>query len=112
MPRNTGTGVIIAGLSVAFGFAMIWYMWWLAALSLVAILGVAIGHTFNYDRDYYIPVDEVAHEQVVGVWHIAAHAEQLHQVVELAVYVTAYCHWSVDCYDVSFFYQQLAGLVA
>ncbi|WP_112383201.1 MULTISPECIES: cytochrome o ubiquinol oxidase subunit I [Sphingomonas] len=63
MPRNTGTGVIIAGLSVAFGFAMIWYMWWLAALSLVAILGVAIGHTFNYDRDYYIPVDEVAHEE-------------------------------------------------
>ncbi len=38
---------------------MIWYIWWLAALSFVAIMAVAIGHTFNYNRDYYIPADEV-----------------------------------------------------
>ncbi len=38
---------------------MIWYIWWLAAFSFVAILAVAIGHTFNYDRDFYIPADEV-----------------------------------------------------
>ncbi|MDR6146624.1 cytochrome o ubiquinol oxidase subunit 1 [Sphingomonas sp. SORGH_AS870] len=59
MPKNTGTGVIIAGLSTAAGFGMIWYMWWLAALGLVGVVVVAIWHTFNYDRDYYIPVDEV-----------------------------------------------------
>ncbi|MBP2292763.1 cytochrome o ubiquinol oxidase subunit I [Azospirillum rugosum] len=59
MPSNTGTGVILAGLSVAFGFAMIWYIWWLAALSFIGILVVAIGHTFNYHRDFHIPADEV-----------------------------------------------------
>ncbi|ALN72823.1 cytochrome o ubiquinol oxidase subunit I [Aureimonas sp. AU20] len=59
MPRNTEAGVVIAGLSVVFGFAMIWYIWWLAALSLVAIVGYAIYHTFNYDRSYHIPVSEV-----------------------------------------------------
>ncbi|MCP3734784.1 cytochrome o ubiquinol oxidase subunit I [Sphingomonas sp. RP10(2022)] len=59
MPRNTGTGVILAGLSAVIGVAMIWYMWWLAILGFVALLGVAIVHTFNYDRDYYIPADEV-----------------------------------------------------
>ncbi|MEK9211131.1 cytochrome o ubiquinol oxidase subunit I [Sphingomonas sp. 2378] len=59
MPKNTGTGVIIAGLSTAAGFGMIWYMWWLAALGLIGVVVVAIWHTFNYDRDYYIPVDEV-----------------------------------------------------
>ncbi|TPG43475.1 cytochrome o ubiquinol oxidase subunit I [Sphingomonas koreensis] len=59
MPKNTGTGVIIAGLSVAFGFSMIWYIWWLAALAFAAMLVVAIGHTFNYNRDYHVPVDEV-----------------------------------------------------
>ncbi len=59
MPKNTGTGVIIAGLSTAAGFGMIWYMWWLAALGLVGVVVVAIWHTFNYDRDYYIPVEEV-----------------------------------------------------
>ncbi|WP_137155094.1 cytochrome o ubiquinol oxidase subunit I [Rhizobium sp. FKL33] len=59
MPKNTGTGVILGGLSVALAFALIWYIWWLAALSFVAILAVSIGHTFNYKRDYYIPADEV-----------------------------------------------------
>lgn len=59
MPKNTGTGVIIAALSTAAGFGMIWYMWWLAAFGLIGVVVVAIWHTFNYDRDYYIPVQEV-----------------------------------------------------
>jgi cytochrome o ubiquinol oxidase subunit I len=59
MPSNTGAGAVLAGLSVVFGFAMIWYMWWLAAVSFVALLAVAISHTFNYDRDFDIPVDAV-----------------------------------------------------
>jgi cytochrome o ubiquinol oxidase subunit 1 len=59
MPKNTGTGVILGGLSVALAFALIWYIWWLAAVSFIAILAVSIGHTFNYKRDYYIPADEV-----------------------------------------------------
>jgi cytochrome o ubiquinol oxidase subunit 1 len=59
MPRNTGTGVVLAGLSTVLGFALVWYIWWLAALSFVGLLAVAIGHTFNYDRDYYIPADDV-----------------------------------------------------
>ncbi|MDB6182292.1 cytochrome o ubiquinol oxidase subunit I [Paracoccus fistulariae] len=59
MPRNTGTGVVIAALSTICGFALVWYMWWLAALSFLGIVVVAIAHTFNYNRDYYIPVEEV-----------------------------------------------------
>ncbi len=60
MPRNTGAGVIISALALALGFAMIWYIWWLAALSFVALLVYSIAHTFNYDRDYYVPAEEVA----------------------------------------------------
>ncbi|MBE7203155.1 MAG: cbb3-type cytochrome c oxidase subunit I, partial [Parafilimonas terrae] len=60
MPKNTGTGAIIGGLSVVFGFAMIWYIWWLAALSALAIFVVSVAHTFNYNRDFYIPADTVA----------------------------------------------------
>lgn len=59
MPKNSGNGVILAGLSVAFGFGMVWYIWWLAAVSFVATIGVAIWHTFNYDRTYYIPRSDV-----------------------------------------------------
>ncbi|WEK46433.1 MAG: cytochrome o ubiquinol oxidase subunit I [Candidatus Andeanibacterium colombiense] len=60
MPRNTGAGVILSGLALVLGFAMVWYIWWLAALSFAALLVTAIAHTFNYSRDYYIPAEEVA----------------------------------------------------
>ncbi|NBW12445.1 MAG: cytochrome o ubiquinol oxidase subunit I [Caulobacteraceae bacterium] len=59
MPSNTGAGIILAGLSVACAVGLIWYMWWLAAISFVGIIGYAIFHTFNYKRDYYIPASEV-----------------------------------------------------
>ena len=59
MPKNTGAGIILAGLSVITGFALIWYIWWLAAVGFVALLTVAIGHTFNYKRDFHIPADVV-----------------------------------------------------
>jgi cytochrome o ubiquinol oxidase subunit 1 len=60
MPRNTGAGVILSAIALVFGFAMVWYVWWLAALSLAALFVVAIGHTFNYRRDYFVPAEEVA----------------------------------------------------
>ena len=60
MPKNTGAGVILAGLSTVLGFALVWYIWWLAALSFIGLIAAAIGHTFNYKRDYYIPAEEVA----------------------------------------------------
>lgn len=59
MPRNTGAGLIIAGLATLCGFALIWYIWWLAALSFVSVLAAVIIHSFNYDRDFHIPADEV-----------------------------------------------------
>jgi cytochrome o ubiquinol oxidase subunit 1 len=59
MPRNTGVGIILAGLAMVLGFAMIWYIWWLAAVAFAGIVAVAIVHSFNYKRDYYVPVDEV-----------------------------------------------------
>ena len=37
-------------------------------------------------------VDVVAHEKVICVGRLAADAEKLHEVVELAVYVAAYSH--------------------
>ncbi|WP_411036338.1 cytochrome o ubiquinol oxidase subunit I [Shinella sp. BYT-45] len=60
MPKNTGTGVILAAISVVLAFALIWYIWWLAIVSFVAIVAVSIAHTFNYDRDYFIPAETVA----------------------------------------------------
>ncbi|WP_116090085.1 cytochrome o ubiquinol oxidase subunit I [Sphingomonas crusticola] len=60
MPRNTGAGVILSALALVLGFAMVWYIWWLAAVSALGLFVVAIGHTFNYARDYFLSADEVA----------------------------------------------------
>ena len=59
MPRNTGAGVILAALSAAMAFGLIWHIWWLAAASFIAVLAVAILHTFNYDREFRIPAEQV-----------------------------------------------------
>lgn len=59
MPKNTGAGVVLAALALGCGFGLVWHIWWLASLSFVALLAVAIGHSFNYHRDYHIPADEV-----------------------------------------------------
>ncbi|MGF7156593.1 cytochrome o ubiquinol oxidase subunit I [Novosphingobium gossypii] len=72
MPKGTGTGLILAGLSTALGFAMIWYIWWLAAVSFLGIIGYAIFHTFNYDRDYYIPAETVAETEAARTRQLEA----------------------------------------
>ncbi|PXW59922.1 cytochrome o ubiquinol oxidase subunit I [Methylobacterium sp. B4] len=72
MPRNTATGVILGVISIAFSFAMIWYIWWLAALAFAATLAVSIIHTFNYNRDFYIPADTVARTEAQRTEALAA----------------------------------------
>ena len=59
MPRNTGAGVVLSAISVALGFALVWHIWWMAGASLLALIVATIWHTFNYDRDYYIPAEDV-----------------------------------------------------
>ncbi|TPK92506.1 cytochrome o ubiquinol oxidase subunit I [Mesorhizobium sp. B2-4-17] len=72
MPDNTGTGIILAAFSVALGFGMIWYIWWLAALSFVCLIATAIGHTFNYHRDFNIPAAEVTQTEEARTTLLAA----------------------------------------
>ncbi|WP_162822866.1 hypothetical protein, partial [Escherichia coli] len=50
----------LSGISIALAFALIWYIWWLAIVSFAAIIIISIAHTFNYNRDFYIPAATVA----------------------------------------------------
>ncbi|MEW4982045.1 MAG: cytochrome o ubiquinol oxidase subunit I [Cycloclasticus sp.] len=59
MPKNTGAGIVIAMLCTLMAFALIWHIWWLVIASFASVIVASIIHTFNYDRDYYIPVEEV-----------------------------------------------------
>ena len=59
MPKNTAAGFVIAGLSALTGFALVWQMWIVAAFAFAATVAAAVIHTFNYQRDYYIPAEDV-----------------------------------------------------
>jgi cytochrome o ubiquinol oxidase subunit 1 len=59
MPKNTGTGFIIAVFSGMFGFAMTWHISWLIAVGIIGIILTPIIRTFNNDIDYYVKTDEI-----------------------------------------------------
>jgi len=59
MPKNTAAGFVLAMLSAACGFGLVWHMWPLVGVSFVALVVGFIIHTFNYNRDYHIPAEDV-----------------------------------------------------
>jgi len=73
MPKNTGAGFIIAALAAVCGFALIWQMWLLAGIGFFSMLAAVIIHTFNYKRDYHVPVDEVVRTEGDRTRLLAAH---------------------------------------
>jgi cytochrome o ubiquinol oxidase subunit 1 len=47
-------------------------MWLIAGVSFAATVIAAIVHTFNYDRDYHIPADQVARTEQARAQALAA----------------------------------------
>lgn len=62
LPKNSSVGLIVGVLAAAFGFAIIWHLWWLVVLSLVAIITVIIKRTLNDDSEHHISANELFHE--------------------------------------------------
>jgi len=73
MPKNTSAGVYLAAFAFVVGFAMIWHMFLIAGIAFLGLLVTAIGHTFNYKRDFHIPADEVARTETARTEELAAH---------------------------------------
>ena len=59
MPKNAPHGLIIGALAFVFGFAMIWYIWWLAILAALGMLVTVIARSCDDDIHYLIPAAEV-----------------------------------------------------
>lgn len=59
MPKNSSMGFYIGIFSFLLGFGMIWYMFWLAIISVVAILVCTIIHLYQKHPEYYISAEEV-----------------------------------------------------
>jgi cytochrome o ubiquinol oxidase subunit 1 len=56
LPKNTGIGFIVGLCSFGFGFAMIWHMWWLAVLAIIAVALLIIARSFDEDTEYQVSV--------------------------------------------------------
>ena len=69
-----GTGIILSGFCLVMGFALVWHIWWLVALSFAATIVGAIYHTFNYKRDFDIPAATVTAVEEARTRQLAAGA--------------------------------------
>jgi cytochrome o ubiquinol oxidase subunit 1 len=59
VPRNSAVGLIIGVTGAAVGFALVWYIWWLAILGFVTVWGTVIARSFVRQTMRIIPADEV-----------------------------------------------------
>jgi cytochrome o ubiquinol oxidase subunit I len=60
MPRNSPTGFITAFFSTLTGFALIWHIWWLVGVGIVAAYAVFVWFAWRDHVEYAIPAEEVA----------------------------------------------------
>lgn len=56
MPANEATGFVIGGLAFVLGFALIWHIFWLAAVGLAGIMVTVIVRSFFGEREIQIDV--------------------------------------------------------
>src|SRR5471032_345911 len=60
VPRNTATDVVTAFFAVVIGFAMIWRIYWLAAICFVGIYAAFVAFAWRNRSEEEIPAAEVA----------------------------------------------------
>ncbi|MDE1943092.1 MAG: cytochrome o ubiquinol oxidase subunit I [Betaproteobacteria bacterium] len=75
MPRNTAVGVVLGGIAFAFGFSMIWHIWWLALGAAVGALGALVLRSADDSVDYILPAQDVARMERERRQLLAAHEQ-------------------------------------
>jgi cytochrome o ubiquinol oxidase subunit 1 len=60
MPLDSPVGFYTAFFSFVFGFAMIWYIWWLAIAALVAAFAGFVVFAWRDEHEFEVSADEVA----------------------------------------------------
>ncbi|OGR19221.1 MAG: cytochrome o ubiquinol oxidase subunit I [Desulfobacterales bacterium GWB2_56_26] len=55
MPKNTACGFILGMAAFVLGFALIWYIWWLAVVSVLAMLVTIVVRAYDDDIHYILP---------------------------------------------------------
>jgi cytochrome o ubiquinol oxidase subunit I len=60
IPRSNPTGIFLAFFAVVYGFAMIWHIWWLAAIGFVGGLLVFLVQAWRPEQETEISAEEIA----------------------------------------------------
>jgi heme/copper-type cytochrome/quinol oxidase subunit 3 len=60
MPRNSPTGFVAAFFAVVTGFALIWHIWWMAAVGFVGAFATFVAFAWRDHSEYQLPADELA----------------------------------------------------
>lgn len=67
MPKNTIVPVLLGALAFGFGFGMVWRIWWLAGISLIAIIGVVILRSFARQTTHVISAETIRGMETAGL---------------------------------------------
>jgi cytochrome o ubiquinol oxidase subunit 1 len=60
MPVNSPVGFFTAAFASVTGFALIWHIWWLAGLGLVAAFAGFVVFAWRDVHEFHVPAEEVA----------------------------------------------------
>ncbi len=62
MPAKTSIGFVVLVTTTLLGFAMVWWLWWLAIVALALLVGAIVVGSFYPPTEITIPADDVARE--------------------------------------------------
>jgi cytochrome o ubiquinol oxidase subunit 1 len=60
MPKNSAIGFVNAFIAVVTGFALIWHIWWMAALGLLGAFVTLLAFAFRNEEEVEIAAEEIA----------------------------------------------------
>jgi cytochrome o ubiquinol oxidase subunit 1 len=60
MPKNSATGFVTAFFAVVTGFALIWHIWWMAALGILGAFVALLAFAFRGKEEIDIPAERIA----------------------------------------------------
>jgi cytochrome o ubiquinol oxidase subunit 1 len=72
VPTPSALGLVICLAATAFGFALVWHIWWLAIAGLLAMPAALIARAFSEHTETVIPAAEVARAHGAWLKEIAA----------------------------------------
>jgi cytochrome o ubiquinol oxidase subunit 1 len=72
VPKNSATGFVTAFFAVVAGFALIWHIWWMAAVGATGIFLTMLAFAFRSQEEVEIPAEQIARFERAHPVEIAA----------------------------------------